>query len=962
MIKIFNSIFTFLGFMNQETSEEDKPIMLKFNSICHNISRNDMRSCFKAENKRYRSVVKNYFNLKEIKNSASKYCIPTQKCNFEEKDISYINFLYSQLLSFVIFNNTNADLVFEFLDDSIFYIIYTTNIKFLIEYNKSLLRLMDYYLQEEKAYKHLITGANKKRFSDCYKGDNIYIENFNNEIISINDKLNAINNDNSEEATISKIRFHAYILWSTYYFLFYEKRIIPKNLQENKAFISYIVSIESDSQFSIKTPVLLYLLHDFIDEIEFTNDYLENVKTDKSIIYDFLCLLNDKTITVEKLKTIIRSLFGLHCRLRSIKDICCVIRFFIDHKEIRSHILTFLKISNDKMLFEKLINMLSNDRYDETIFEYFIEVVLSNKFKIENGLYAYNNFINECFRILDSFDDSNKNKIKEKIPFIIKILLSFLEKDMMFNIENKNDELEKEYYYKEDGIFIVSKNEHQNLENEMIHIRSDANNEKLFIRNIIDSYRAIIKNGIKKRKNTIEKLINDCLLNYNNETIKIVRYCIAFMMYFNIKYEEIFDIGIIPILIIRNYYENDMDGTTPWMEESVILEYTKKYCNDIYIEVNGINSFIEYNRVLVFYTKPTEILIDEKNIFDSSLEELSKQLSMYTMEEKLVTWLILRSKINKKKPWGYILEKLTKRIIDKKSFLFARCNDDDRHIFAPRLFTKKAFKERGEKEYRFIGQIIGLAMKSGFILPYFFPDFIYEKLVNKEYDVSKLYEELNWVNLEIQHIDYNSKNKGDSIKLKYVDIRETKKYYNSEIKIFYNEKAQNLYSNFKLNLLAEIKRKMDIQIETIKQGILDVIPEEIFNMVDNAESLKALISGDYTINIDQLKPLVGYKYCTEKHNSVQLLWKYIDEKLNEKNRRLLFREWSGLGILSNKNIPIKKDRVKIFISLSEMIEYPRLLCLYNTLILPSSITFDKLTKSMNKIISKLDKKFFVYSL
>jgi len=211
--------------------------------------------------------------------------------------------------------------------------------------------------------------------------------------------------------------------------------------------------------------------------------------------------------------------------------------------------------------------------------------------------------------------------------------------------------------------------------------------------------------------------------------------------------------------------------------------------------------------------------------------------------------------------------------------------------------------------YRFIGQILGIAIRSNVPLPLRLAVTFWKPLVDEELDIkdleavddltAKLLLELSTVS----ESDLASKFTGEGKTLHYT-IYAHKKEREELI-----PNGKNITINWD-NRLDYIQRVLSyklsegrIHLENIKDGIGSIIPHDML-LLFSWEQLEELLTGASTIDTNLLKNSTQYELVDPSEPHVQYFWQVLEEFNAEQRSRFLQFVWARTRIPSS-GLPMK---------------------------------------------------------
>ncbi|KAF7677248.1 E3 ubiquitin-protein ligase TOM1-like, partial [Astathelohania contejeani] len=252
-------------------------------------------------------------------------------------------------------------------------------------------------------------------------------------------------------------------------------------------------------------------------------------------------------------------------------------------------------------------------------------------------------------------------------------------------------------------------------------------------------------------------------------------------------------------------------------------------------------------------------------------------------------------------------------------YLFISRNTTDESCM-PTILTHKAF-EMKMKEYVFIGQVIGLALRLNTFMSTKFADFIYEILLGNTVDLSSFvlkefdcifkdiknmvksayYKDLK-KHVELSAMDY------DNDEWKFTTITLIEKDLFSDINT-----SKDAYNQYKEALIDKISHYLIGGVKLMKKGLLEIIDQNQLSKIKNASEFKNMIYKESTINIEEWKQQTVVSANSEKaKQTVALFWKYI-ESIDESAQKKILYFWTGYTNLTPQTVSIKSPTLKLSI-------------------------------------------------
>lgn len=194
--------------------------------------------------------------------------------------------------------------------------------------------------------------------------------------------------------------------------------------------------------------------------------------------------------------------------------------------------------------------------------------------------------------------------------------------------------------------------------------------------------------------------------------------------------------------------------------------------------------------------------------------------------------------------------------------------------------------------YRFIGRLMGYSLRADFSLLFQWSPFIWKGILHLPF----VKEDLKCVDPNTFTYITNLQNTSDE-DFEYVCIDEmcVINSFNGEVIPVIDG---GLYTPLTVDNRKEVCEKMwefklhefDVQIDAIRNGLLDVIPEETLYFIDGNE-LKFCVSGNDEINVDVLRRHTMYSGWKDSDKEIQWFWQVFEGLTDEQRSKWIYFVW-----------------------------------------------------------------------
>jgi len=211
--------------------------------------------------------------------------------------------------------------------------------------------------------------------------------------------------------------------------------------------------------------------------------------------------------------------------------------------------------------------------------------------------------------------------------------------------------------------------------------------------------------------------------------------------------------------------------------------------------------------------------------------------------------------------------------------------------------------------YRFIGQIIGIAIRSNVPLPLRLAVNFWKPLVDEELDIkdiesvdfhtAKLFTELSTVSEN----DFTTKFTGEGKSLHYTIYSQKKEreeliHNGKNITVTWENRPDYIQK-----VLAYKISEGRTHLENIKDGIGSIIPHDML-LLFNWEQFEEIVCGSSVIDINVLKNSTLYELVDTNEPHIKYFWDVLEEFDSEKRSRFLQFVWARTRIPSS-GLPLK---------------------------------------------------------
>ncbi|KAF7675370.1 E3 ubiquitin-protein ligase TOM1-like [Astathelohania contejeani] len=255
---------------------------------------------------------------------------------------------------------------------------------------------------------------------------------------------------------------------------------------------------------------------------------------------------------------------------------------------------------------------------------------------------------------------------------------------------------------------------------------------------------------------------------------------------------------------------------------------------------------------------------------------------------------------------------------DKRHLFISRNTTDESCM--PTILTHKAF-EMKMKEYVFIGQVIGLALRLNTFISTKFADFIYEILLGNTVDLSSfVLKEFDCIFKDIKNMVKSAyyKDLKKHVELSAMDYDNDEWKFTTitliEKELFLDiNTSKDAYNQYEKALIDKISHYLIGGVKLMKKGLLEIIDQNQLSKIKNASEFKNMIYKESTINIEEWKQQTVVSANSEKaKQTVALFWNYI-ESIDESAQKKILYFWTGYTNLTPQIASIESPTLKLLI-------------------------------------------------
>jgi len=193
--------------------------------------------------------------------------------------------------------------------------------------------------------------------------------------------------------------------------------------------------------------------------------------------------------------------------------------------------------------------------------------------------------------------------------------------------------------------------------------------------------------------------------------------------------------------------------------------------------------------------------------------------------------------------------------------------------------------------YKFLGNLIGMSIRMGHLLPLNLSSLLWKRLTGDKVG----YEDLQALDAYfVKYIDRTQNLLKTGNLADFEAIFSTKLSDGSEIDLIENGKnikVTNENGQEYINLL--IKTRLNeglVQIKLIMNGVFEIVPANLLKLYSWRE-LEDKVCGKPTFSVETLKKITRYTNCTEKDRAIQYFWQALEEFTDKERSSYLRFVW-----------------------------------------------------------------------
>ncbi|KAF7683375.1 E3 ubiquitin-protein ligase hyd [Astathelohania contejeani] len=857
----------------------------------------------KIENKKFEDISNRLLkDNKEIgiMNPILKYC--------EISDIEkrWILSIFSIISKLEIDSCEAADNIIEFIGENIFSLTFIDDADFQTELHPKLVYLLN-KLSEFKNQDY--------KFSNFINYDLkcLFIHRLNDSLdffdhIKYNTKAVYTNYSNKNHHSLFMV-FSAFIYCSTQ-----PEKI---NYFTSNSLTSYLFSI---AFADLSTTIILTTMYHILISTEVRNDTIfivedwETNKLSHHIIKKMLSL-EDFMLDLNTLKSIINIKFN---RIEDCIDIKNLVYFYFQNHDLQYGIrLYFLK--EEEALLHFCIDFL------------FYSLTLTDKFDSKLEIFKY----------------VNDKMLEETIIKFMNYYTYNIVKSICYFTNNVSNQIEADYI--------------NSLVNLLFHIINNTNSFKFYqisftMNSLLNTFLSSNKGIVIKRNGIIDSSLHYMALEtkqvssnrYVLDTRKIYIMLIGLVfaendILINNNRNEFFDCCFYKVMSLKLILKNSMENLGLYVCQelnnldieriecvnndnsemtSVLMDCIARYVintdnisvADFYEQNDRNNEILNPSAIWNTNNIFIDINVTGNNIFIDSMNELQNKIEHFGGKIPANKYInIIDGSVARGdgvfKNWMKIIAEETIKL--EKRYLFIECNTE-KGKYMPCLLSEKAF-ELKKQEYRFIGQLIGLALKTNIFFEVEFVDFIYEFLLDESINIEAFIKTEFHFYFNNKILKKSFKEIKEEFKLNIIDHCEDEwEYKTIDIDFEYiillaeNKDSYHLEKMEKI-IIHTIGVYLKRAIRKIREGFMETIDE--FQFINNtSKQLKDKIFGDSVIGVDRWKELTKVTVKSDGgRKTAELFWLFIESSKIEYRREIL-KFWTG-GV----NFPkINTENIKPF--------------------------------------------------
>ncbi|CAF0859852.1 unnamed protein product [Rotaria sordida] len=315
---------------------------------------------------------------------------------------------------------------------------------------------------------------------------------------------------------------------------------------------------------------------------------------------------------------------------------------------------------------------------------------------------------------------------------------------------------------------------------------------------------------------------------------------------------------------------------------------------------------------------------DEATMFHQAYDQLHQNAQVLFRRQEEQLWLaqyIGMHSTDQGGPYRDSITRICSDICSKRLSLFILCPNGrtqsglNRDCWIPNVFPpNKSIPTKVKNHYRFIGQLMGMAIRRKHYLDLKFPILLWKQLVEEQITMEDIeaidMQSFTIINEMEKIIKRNQSIDTDSdinylfssimSELRFDIVSSAGQTYElipggAEIPITSDNLKQYCayYCAYRLN---EFHR----QIEFIRQGLYNIVPSYYLSLF-TASSLEEAVCGKGQMDIELLKRNTNYKNASEDSPHIQRFWKVLSELFDDDQRKLFLIFVWGRSILPSRD-------------------------------------------------------------
>jgi hypothetical protein len=354
------------------------------------------------------------------------------------------------------------------------------------------------------------------------------------------------------------------------------------------------------------------------------------------------------------------------------------------------------------------------------------------------------------------------------------------------------------------------------------------------------------------------------------------------------------------IRVIKNYLLNRKKIL--WFEKSLNETQTNEYFHQSQIEFDFLNN-------------------EQNTTFNQGFEQLHENAHILFRSDVQRLWqtnYIGMHSIDSGGPYRDSITSMRSDICSTRLSLFILCPNGrtnyglNRDRWIPNVFPpNQRVQNKIIKQYRFFGQLMGMAIRRKHYLDLKFPNLLWKQLVREDITIKDIedidIQSFSFIkeienNIEKTEVNSDTNYLFGSImnELRFDVVSSARHIYElipggKDIPITFDnfEEYSTLYRQYRLN---EFHR----QIEYIHQGLCSVIPNRFLYLLKDNE-LEEAVYGKNQIDIQLLKGNTHYNNSNLESPYIQRFWNVLTEMFNEEQNKLFLKFVWGRNTLPTKD-------------------------------------------------------------